>query len=230
MDDNFKSIVNGVLEGRVAYANIRKITYFLISCGLAEVLFYILSILFNLPMPLVAIQLLWLNVVTDGIQDIGLSFEKAEDNIMNEPPRNPKESLFDKNLLEEILISGICIGLLVFIVWYYLINVLALDIKLARTYIMALMIIIQNVHAFNCRSEKNSLLKLSIKSNPLFIIGVIASMLLGVAVLEIKGLSIFLKTTRLPYRDLLSLIVLSLSITVVMETYKKIKYRQKKTI
>ena len=230
MDDNFKSIVNGVLEGRVAYANIRKITYFLISCGLAEVLFYILSILFNLPMPLVAIQLLWLNVVTDGIQDIGLSFEKAEDNIMNEPPRNPKESLFDKNLLQEILISGISIGLLVFIVWYYLINVLALDIKLARTYIMALMIIIQNVHAFNCRSEKNSLLKLSIKSNPLFIIGVIASMLLGVAVLEIKGLSIFLKTTRLPYRDLLSLIVLSLSITVVMETYKKIKYRQKKTI
>lgn len=227
MDDNFKSIVNGVLEGRVAYANIRKITYFLISCGLAEVLFYILSIMFNLPMPLIAIQLLWLNVVTDGIQDIGLSFEKAEDNVMNEAPRNPKESLFDKNLLEEILISGITIGLLVFIVWYYLINILSLDVKLARSYIMALMIIIQNVHAFNCRSEKNSILKLSIKSNPLFIIGVIASMLLGVAVLEIKGLSIFLKTTRLPYMDLLSLLILSLLIIVVMEVYKKIKYQHK---
>ena len=88
MDDNFRSIVNGVLEGRVAYANIRKITYFLISCGLAEVLFFTLSIAFNMPMPLVAIQLLWLNVVTDGIQDIALSFEKAESDIMNKKPRD----------------------------------------------------------------------------------------------------------------------------------------------
>ena len=69
MDDNFTSIVTGIEEGRVAYANIRKIVYFLLSCGIAEVLFFALSILSDLPMPLVAIQLLWLNVVTDGIQD-----------------------------------------------------------------------------------------------------------------------------------------------------------------
>ena len=99
IDDNFKSIVAGVKEGRVAYSNIRKIIYFLISCGLAEVLFFCLAIIFDLPMPLVAIQLLWLNVVTDGIQDIALSFEIAEDNIMKEKPRNPKESLFDKVLI-----------------------------------------------------------------------------------------------------------------------------------
>ncbi|MBQ6323683.1 MAG: HAD-IC family P-type ATPase [Bacilli bacterium] len=227
MDDNFKSIVNGILEGRVAYSNIRKITYFLISCGLAEVLFYLLSILFNLPMPLVAIQLLWLNVVTDGIQDIGLSFEKAEDDIMKAPPRNPKENLFDRNLIEEILISGITIGILVFALWYYLIKVSSMDIKLARSYIMALMIIIQNVHAFNCRSEKTSLFKLKINSNPLFIIGVISSVLLGIAVLEIRGLSIFLKTTHLPWISLLALVVLSSFITIVMEVYKKIKYHHK---
>jgi magnesium-transporting ATPase (P-type) len=98
LDDNFKSIVAGILEGRVAYANVRKIIFFLVSCGLAEVLFFCLSIIFDLPMPLVAIQLLWLNVVTDGIQDFALSFEKAEEGIMNEKPRNPKEPLFDKSL------------------------------------------------------------------------------------------------------------------------------------
>ncbi len=73
-DDNFKSIVAGIKEGRIAYSNIRKIIFFLLSCGLAEVMFFCLSILLNLPMPLVAIQLLWLNVVTDGIQDFALSF------------------------------------------------------------------------------------------------------------------------------------------------------------
>ena len=74
VDDNFKSIVSGIKEGRVAYANIRKIIYFLISCGLAEVVFFCLAIMMDLPIPLVAIQLLWLNVVTDGIHDFALSF------------------------------------------------------------------------------------------------------------------------------------------------------------
>ena len=114
IDDNFKSIVAGVKEGRVAYANIRKIIYFLISCGLAEVIFFILSIISDMPMPLVAIQLLWLNVVTDGIQDFALSFEKAEKGILKERPRDPKESIFNKSLLQEILVSGLVIGFVVF--------------------------------------------------------------------------------------------------------------------
>ena len=118
VDDNFKSIVAGVKEGRVAYANIRKIIYFLISCGLAEVTFFCLSIIFNLPMPLVAIQLLWINVVTDGIQDFALSFEKAEDGVLQEKPRNPKESIFNKSLMQEIIVAGSLIGVIVFAVLY----------------------------------------------------------------------------------------------------------------
>ena len=109
-----------------------------------------------MPVPLIAIQLLWLNVVTDGIQDFALSFEKPEKDIMKEPPRNPEESLFDKVLLQEILISGITIGLIVFGVWYYLINIINMETEIARGYVVVLMVIIQNIHAFNCRSEKNS--------------------------------------------------------------------------
>lgn len=226
IDDNFKSIVNGVLEGRVAYANIRKITYFLISCGLAEVLFFCLALLFDLPMPLVAIQLLWLNVVTDGIQDFALSFEKAEKDIMKEKPRDPKESLFDKDLFEEILISGLAIGFIVFALWYYLLKYVNMDIKVARGYIMTLMIIIQNVHAFNCRSEKKSAFTISITSNLIFLFGVIGSMLLGIAVMEIDVLSVFLKTTSIPVSNLLGLLCLGLTIFVIMECYKKIKYHK----
>ena len=228
IDDNFRSIVNGVLEGRVAYANIRKITYFLISCGLAEVLFFVLSIIFDMPMPLVAIQLLWLNVVTDGIQDIALSFEKAEDDIMNKKPRDPKESLFDKTLFEEIIISGMFIGIAVFGLWYYLLNFVHMEVATARGYTMALMIIIQNIHAFNCRSEDKSSFKISLASNPIFAIGVLGSLVLGIAVLEVDFLSVFLKTSHVPMIHLLELICLGLSVLLVMEIYKRLKYRKNK--
>lgn len=224
IDDNFNSIVNGVLEGRVAYSNIRKITYFLISCGLAEVLFFCLSILCNMPMPLVAIQLLWLNVVTDGIQDFALSFEKAEKDIMKQKPRNPKESLFDKELITEIIISGLTIGLVVFGLWYYLINVKNMEVVLARGYVMALMIIIQNIHAFNCRSEEKSAFSISLNSNNIFLFGVIGSVILGLAIMEIEPLSVLLKTHSIPLNHLLGLLLIGLIIFVVMECYKKIKY------
>ena len=227
MDDNFRSIVNGVLEGRVAYANIRKITYFLISCGLAEVLFFTLSIAFNMPMPLVAIQLLWLNVVTDGIQDIALSFEKAESDIMNKKPRDTKESLFDSTMISEIAISGISIGLIVFGLWYYLLNYVHMEVSIARGYTMALMIIIQNIHAFNCRSEDKSSFKISVLSNPIFVVGVIGSLILGIAVLEVDFLSMFLKTAHVPAIHLLGLILLGFSILIIMEVYKMIKNANK---
>lgn len=226
IDDNFKSIVSGIEEGRVAYSNIRKIIFFLISCGLGEVLFFCLSIIFDLPMPLVAIQLLWLNVVTDGIQDFALSFEKAEKGIMNEKPRNPKEPLFDKILFQEIVISGLIIGILVFSVWYYLINILNMDISVARGYIMALMVFIQNIHVFNCRSEKRSALSISLKSNKLIVYGVVCSILLQIIVMETPFLATFLQTSSLPFIDLIYLFLLSIVILIILEIYKLIKYRK----
>ena len=222
MDDNFKSIVSAVKEGRVAYANIRKIILFLISCGLAEVLFFALSILFNMPMPLVAIQLLWLNMVTDGIQDFALSFEKAEDDIMKEKPKDPKSSLFDKSLLKSIIISGTYIGIIVFIVWYFLINCLHMNISIARGYIMALMVFIQNIHVFNCRSEKQSAFKISLSSNKLIFYGVVASVGLQLIVMNVEILSTFLKTTIIPFKEMLYLFIIGFTIIPVMELYKKI--------
>ena len=222
IDDNFKSIVAGVKEGRIAYSNIRKIVLFLISCGLAEVLFFCLSIIFNLPMPLVAIQLLWLNVVTDGIQDFALSFEKGEKNIMKEKPRNPEEPLFDKNLFKEIIMSGLVIGCLVFGTWYYLINVNGMNVEMARGYIMALMVFIQNIHVFNCRSERNSAFSVPLKSNKLIVVGVVCSILLQIIVMEVPLLSAFLQTVSIPFKHLIYLFLLALLVLIIMEMYKKI--------
>jgi len=228
IDDNFKSIVTGIKEGRIAYANIRKIIYFLISCGLAEVLFFCLAIIFDLPMPLVAIQLLWLNVVTDGIQDFALSFEKGERGIMKEKPRNPKEPLFDKHLFQEILISGGIIGLIVFAVWYFLVRTVGMDISLARGYIMALMVFIQNVHVFNCRSEKKSAFSVPLKSNKLIVGGVVVSIFLQIIVMEVPLFSKFLGTSSIPFIHLAYLLLMALIILVAIELYKKIKFRDNK--
>ena len=172
------------------------------------------------------IQLLWINVVTDGIQDFALSFEKAEKNIMKEPPRDPKEPLFDKNLFSSILFSGISTGLIVFIVWYYLIKIVAMDISLARGYTMALMVFIQNIHVFNCRSEKNSAFSIPLKSNYLIIVAFVVSVLLQVIVMEVPFLSAFLQTTSVPFNHLIFLFLTASSVLLLMEIYKIVKYRK----
>ncbi len=223
MDDNFNSIVRGILEGRVAYSNIRKITYFLISCGFAEVLFFCLSIIFNLPIPLVAIQLLWLNVITDGIQDFALSFERPEKNVMKMKPRDPKESLFDKELIEEVIVSGLSIGLIVFALWMLLNKETNMELIKSRSYILALMIVIQNIHAFNCRSERSSSLKISLRSNRIFVYGILFSIILGISILEFDFFNSFLNTCSLSLFSLLFLFILGSSIFVIMEIYKKLK-------
>lgn len=223
VDDNFKSIAAGIKEGRNAYSNIRKISYMLLSCGFAEVFFFMLSILFNLPMPLVAIQLLWLNIVTDGLQDLALSFEKSEKGVMEEKPRNPKEPLFDKELFREILVSGFVIGIIVFTMWYYLIKQLGMDTYIARGYVMALMVFIQNIHVLNCRSETQSAFKVSFRSNPLVIFIIIISIVLQILVMEIPILGQFLQTSSIPFIDLIYLLIIAFSILLVMEVYKYLK-------
>lgn len=225
-DDNFKSIVSGVKEGRIAYANIRKITLFLLSCGMAEVLFYLLSVGFNYDLPLLAIQLLWINVVTDGLQDMALSFETANYDIMNEKPRNTKESLFNKDLMLEVAIFGGAIGLMVFLTWKFLMDKNT-DLLLARSIVMTLMVFIQNIHVLNCRSEKNSIFTTSLLTNKFVIFTIIGSILLQFIVTEVPSLASLLNVTTLPIPIILIIFAISLIIIIVSEVYKAI-YRKVK--
>lgn len=226
IDDNFMSIVAGIEEGRNAYSNIRKVVYMLISCGLAEVLFFTLSILLGLPMPLVAVQLLWLNLVTDGLQDLALSFEREEEDIMDDKPRSPKESLFDKLLIQEIALSGVFIGLIVFAVWVYLLKYVGMDVNVARGYIMALMVFMQNIHVFNCRSEKQSTFKIKLSSNWLILLAVCSSIILQIIIMEVPFLSHFMKTESVPLLHMMYLLLAALPILVLMEVFKLIKRRK----
>ena len=117
-DNNFASITAGVEEGRYTFDNLRKIIYLLISTGAAELLTVGLAIILNMPIPFLAVQLLWLNLVTNGIQDIALAFEKGDPAVLQKPPRKPDESIFDRLMNTQIVVSAIAIGGLVFGVWY----------------------------------------------------------------------------------------------------------------
>lgn len=228
IDDNFSSIVAGIEEGRNAYSNIRKISLMLLSCGLAEVLFFVLSIAFDLPMPLVAIQLLWLNLVTDGLQDMALSFERETDTIMKEKPRSTKESLFEKELVKQIFLSGTFIGVLVFVVWYILINNLHMEVAHARGYVLALMVFIQNMHVLNCRSESKSVFENGFKQNKFVLFTIVGTIILQMIVMEVPILSRFLQTYDVPNLHLVILFVVSLPIILIMEMYKYVKKHKNK--
>ena len=228
IDDNFSSIVAGIEEGRNAYSNIRKISLMLLSCGLAEVLFFVLSIAFDLPMPLVAIQLLWLNLVTDGLQDMALSFERETDTIMKEKPRSTKESLFEKELVKQIFLSGTFIGVLVFVVWYILINNLHMEVAHARGYVLALMVFIQNMHVLNCRSESKSVFENGFKQNKFVLFTIVGTIILQMIVMEVPVLSRFLQTYDVPNLHLVILFVVSLPIILIMEMYKYVKKHKNK--
>lgn len=219
-DDKFSSIVSGVEEGRNAYNNVRKVTYMLLSCAVCEVLFFILSIWLDYDLPLTAIQLLWLNLVTDGIQDVALAFEAGEKDVMKMKPRNPNESLFDRLLINEIVLIGLIMGIIVFGLWIYLIDVKHLDIVHARSYILLLMVFIQNLHCFNCRSEKLSIFKKPLKENKMLLYSIIAVLLIQFIVVENSALSNILDSTNLPITHVLVLFILATPITLASEMFK----------
>lgn len=227
INDDFRSIVYGIEEGRNAYSNIRKVVYLLLSCGFSEVFFFALSIFLGLPVPLIAVQLLWLNIVTDGLQDISLSFEREEKEIMDEKPRSPKESIFDKLMFQEVVCAGLTMGVSVFLLWIFLIDVIDMDVTMARGYVMMLMVFMQNLHAINCRSEKISAFKMPISRNWLIVFSISSSILLQIFVMENSFLSSILGTQSMPFVDVCIMFLCSLPILIVMEIFKFIKSKRR---
>lgn len=159
-DDNFSSLIAGIEEGRIAYNNVRKVVHLLISTGAGEIVLFLMSLLFGLPIPLTAIQLLWLNLVTNGIQDVALAFEPGEGDELTKPPRNPDEPIFNRVMIERVLLSAIVIGLVAFLSFYYLLST-GMSVDAARNGTLLLMVLFENIHVMNSRSETKSVLQQS---------------------------------------------------------------------
>lgn len=225
-DDNFSSIVAGIEEGRIAYANIRKVIFLLISTGAAEIVLFILSILSGLPLPLTAVQLLWLNLVTNGIQDVALAFEPGEGDELKRPPRAPNEPIFNRIMIQRVVLSALVIGSLAYATFYYLIS-MGLETESARNLTLLLMVLFENVHVFNSRSETRSIFQTRFFSNPLLIIGTIVAQLIHIGSMYTPGLKDILQVSPVSFNNWLSLLALALTLLLASEIYKLIAKRKK---
>jgi magnesium-transporting ATPase (P-type) len=220
-DDNFASIVAGVEEGRFAYDNVRKVIYLLISTGAAEVLMFLAAILSGLPIPLLAVQLLWLNLVTNGIQDVALAFEGGEPGAMKRKPRRPDETIFDHRMIWQTLVSGLTIGALAFGFWVFLVRMEMMDEAEARNLVLLFMVLLQNVHVFNCRSETVSAFRVPLGKNLILVLGVAAAQGIHILSMHLPFMQSILGTCPVGFGQWLVCLTLALLILLVMEVYKK---------
>jgi magnesium-transporting ATPase (P-type) len=223
-NDNFASIVAGIEEGRYAYDNVRKVTYLLISTGAAEVLLIALALLFGLPIPLLAVQILWLNLVTNGIQDVALAFEGGEPGAMKRRPRRPAEGIFNRLMIAQTVTSGAVTGLVVFGVWYWLLSN-GWEETAARNLILLLMVLFQNLHAFNCRSEHESVFRIPFGRNPVLVIGVLAAQGIHLLAMQLPFMQVALDVAPVSIQWWLVLLLFASTILVTMELFKFFKKR-----
>jgi magnesium-transporting ATPase (P-type) len=225
-DDNFASLVAGIEEGRFAYDNIRKVVYLLISTGGAEIVLFSLALCSGLPIPLGAVQLLWLNLVTNGIQDVALAFEGGEPGAMSHPPRPPREGLFNRLMVSQTLLSGVTMGLLAFSTWAWLLAQ-GVGVPEARNFVLLLMVLLENVQVFNCRSERVSAFRMPLKRNPLLIGGVFFAQGIHILVMQWPFMQRVLGVAPVTLGVWLSLFSLAGLLLVVMEVFKAVQNRLK---
>lgn len=226
VDDNFKSIVAGVEEGRYAYDNIRKVTYLSISSAFAEIFLLLLAVLVGLPLPLTAVQLLWINLITNGMQDVALAFEKGEPESMQRPPRSSQESIFNRLMIEESLLSGLTMGGICFGLWYILLG-FGYSEWHARTLLFLMLVFLENFQVFNCRSEYRSVFKIPFRNNYFVVIAVIGAQIIQLIVSHIPFMQKVLDADPVNLEEWLMLFTLSVLLLLVMEIYKYLRFKRK---
>ncbi len=223
-DDNFASIVAGVEEGRIAYANVRKVIFLLISTGAAELVLFTLALLTGLPLPLLAVQLLWLNLVTNGIQDIALAFEPGEGNELRCPPRPPQEPIFNRLMIERVVLSALVIGSVAFMLFQLLLE-RGFSLDEARNGTLMLMVLFENIHVFNSRSESLSTFRHNPMRNPLLLFGTAIAQLIHIGAMYTPWISDVLHIQPIAPQNWLVLLGLALTVLVVMELHKVFRRR-----
>lgn len=218
-DDNFASIVAGIEEGRISYANVRKVIYLSIASGAAEVLLFVLTTAAGLPAPLWPVQLLWLNLVTNGIQDVSLAFEPAEGHELKRPPRSPSEPIFDRLMIERASVTALVISLVSFALYASLLR-RGYSLLAAQSSTLLLLVLCENIQAGDSRSETGSLFRLSPLRNPLLFLGTGTALSLHIIAMYLPGLRDILHLQPVSPRLWLLLLALALSLFVVTEIHK----------
>ena len=186
LDDNFVTIVEAVKQGRNIYDNIKKAIHFLISTNIGEIVTIFFGLVLGIKSPLLAIQLLWINLVTDSLPAIALGLEKEEENIMSRLPRNPKKNLFADGLWWKIIIEGAMLG--IFTLLAFSIGNRLYSVEVGRTMAFLTLGILELVHSFNIKSEE-SIFKIGVFENKYLIGALVLGVILQVIVVVVSPLA-----------------------------------------
>lgn len=224
-DDNFASIAAGVTEGRIAYRNIRKVIFLLVSTGAAEIAIFLLSQLAGLPLPLTAVQLLWLNLVTNGIQHLTLAFEPGEGDEMQRAPRRPDEPIFNRSMVERIVLSAATMGIVATGLFGFLLHA-GFDVDSARNTTLLLMVLFENVQVFNSRSETTSVFRQSLLGNPLLLAGTVTAQLLHVLSMHLSLMQDVLGIAPVSLETWVACLLLAAVLLLAIELWKRIRASQ----
>jgi magnesium-transporting ATPase (P-type) len=218
-DDDFVAIVAAVEEGRVVFDNVRKVTYFLLSTGMASIVAILAAIATGLPLPYTPAALLWLNVVTNGVQDVALAFEPGEPDVLDRPPRARREGIVSRVLWERTVITGtaMALGSLWLFTW-------AIDRGLSadaqRGAALTTFVVAMALHAYNARSERRSILASDPRTNPLLLGAVLGALVIHVAALHWGPTQALLRIAPFGADGWLRMVVVALAVVGLSEAHK----------
>jgi P-type Ca2+ transporter type 2C len=234
-DDDFSSIVNGIEEGRVAYDNVRKVVAQLTATGAAEVMLVCLTLAAGglmailgisigedgpaILLPLLPVQLLWLNLVTNGIQGVALAFEPSEGDVLNRPPRPPREPIFNRLMLERTLIAAGVMATVSFTLFIWAIRE-GWELAAASNVLLLLMVLFENIHVGNNRSETKSALAFSPLRSPYLLAGVLGALSIHILAMNLPFLQRVLRTEPVDFKTGAAMFGLALTVFVAMELHK----------
>ncbi len=227
-DDNYASIVSAIEEGRVIYSNIRKFVYFLLVCNIGEILIIFFSMLLGMPIPLLPIQLLWLNLVTDGAPALALGLEKGEPDIMQRPPRPTKEPVVNKEMLTGLIVVPIVDTIAVLSVFAIGLAQYPNHMENAQTMAFVALCVSELFRAYTARSEHYSVFKIGFFSNRSMQWAVGSSLFLVLITVYVPFLRPFFDTVPLSFSDWMTMIPFTLAAPVAAEVVKIFLRRGKK--
>ena len=199
LDDDFSTIVEAVREGRSIYDNVRKFIRYLFSCNLGEVFTMMIATIAGLPLPLTPAELLWMNLVTDGLPALALSWEPPDPDVMDRPPRPPGEGLFSRGLWFRIVGRGAYVGAAALTAFMW--GLLRGDPALASTLAYATLVTVQLVSAFDCRSEERTVAELGLFTNPLLLVACGLSWVMLFVTIQLRPLASLFRTVPLSLEE-----------------------------
>lgn len=220
VDDNFASIIAGIEEGRAAYVNLRKVILHCVSTSGAGLMLMLLAAVFRLPLPLTAVQLLWLNLISNGIQDVALGFERPEPGLLQRRPMAGGGALLDRPMLEQMILSGATVAALTFSLYVVMLQWSGVPLATIQGIMLCLMLWCENAHVMNCRSETRSVFAIPLSANWLLIAGVVATQVLQIVVASLPVVGPLLRLDGVTVPQILLLGLPALVLTGAMELYK----------